>query len=100
MALSATYVDASTFKLTGEKDQNGVPYVDIFTLGRQVRADLGTDGEIVAPTLSASYDSTNDETTVNLARPKLTSNLDTIDFGVSNREALPYKAIWRTWMGI
>jgi len=99
--VSAVYIDVSTFKVSGQTDsQSGAAYTDIFTLGRQVRADLGADGVIVAPVSSSSYNSTADETTVNLARPKLTSNLDTIWWGISGREALPYTPIWRTWFGV
>lgn len=87
--LTATYVDASTFKLFGETDQNGVPYTDIFHAGRRTRADCGGDGIVFSEATSASYDSGADETTVSLDDAVLTSNLTTIWFGVSSEDALP-----------
>ena len=86
---TVTYVDASTFKVSGETDKNGVPFTDIFTEGRRVRADCGADGIVYSESVSASYDSTADETTVTLDDAVLTSNLSDVWFGVSGENALP-----------
>ena len=74
MAQSATYVDGSTFTVASD-------YTHIFVYGRRVKANCDTDGNKYSHVTSSSYDSNNDETTVNLADSVLTSSLVEVWFG-------------------
>ena len=81
--LDITYVDSSTFKINGEKDGNDFSYTGIFYPGRKVRFDLDTDGIDFSEVASSSYDSNNDETTVNINDAVLTSNLYRVWYSIS-----------------
>jgi len=81
--LDITYVDSSTFKINGEKDGNDFSYTGIFYPGRKVRFDLDADGIVFSEVASSSYDSNNDETTVNINDSVLTSNLYRVWYSIS-----------------
>lgn len=83
--LTATYVDASTFTVSGD-------YTDEFSTNRRVKADCDTDGIKYSDVEGSSYDGGADETTVNIYDSNLTSNLTDVWFGVvaiSASQALP-----------
>lgn len=82
--LTATYVDATTFTISQEKDDDGNLLTDIFVSGRRVKADCGADGVKYSEAVSSSYDGTSDETTVNIDDSVLTANLSKVWFGVSS----------------
>ena len=75
--LSATYVDADTFTVSGDRTTT-------FVVGRRVKADCGVDGYKFGTIETRSYDSTSNETTVNLtaASDDLTSNLNVVWYGI------------------
>ena len=75
MALTATFVDADTFTIVGDKTTD-------FVANRRVKCDCGVDGDKYGVVLSSSYSSPN--TTVNLtaASDDLTSNLVTVSWSV------------------
>ena len=75
MGLTATYVDADTFTVVGDKTAD-------FVVNRKVRCDCGVDGYKYAVVLSSSYGAPN--TTVNLTADSdnLTANLTAVDWSV------------------
>ena len=82
MSISASYVSDNKFKVVGDRTED-------FVVDRKVRADLGSDGIVIDSVESSSYDSSNNETTVTLINSVLTSNLDTVLFGVPTTVSLP-----------
>ena len=75
MAISATYVDGSTFTVSGDKTGE-------FVQDRRVKANCETDGDKYSSVKSSSYDGGSDATTVSLEDSVLTSNLVEVWFGM------------------
>ena len=100
-SLEAIYVNGSTFKIPSETDLDGNPLVDVLVKNRRIKANCDVDGYRYSSVASVSYDSNNDETTVNLNEitdesgnsSSLTSNLIEAWFGVvasGLNQALPF----------
>jgi hypothetical protein len=80
--ISATYVDATIFTVAGD-------YTKEFLLNRRVKANIQTADDPESAVKSASYDSANDETTVNIWDSVLDANLVEVWFGNIAYPALP-----------
>ena len=73
MSITATFIDASNFTVSGDRTAE-------FVAGRRVKADCGADGTVYSEVASASYDGST-ETTVTLDDAVLTSNLTEVWYG-------------------
>ena len=76
MALTATYVDADTFTIVGDKTTD-------FVANRKVKCGCGVDGDKIGVVLSSNYGAPN-TTVINLtvASDDLTANLVTVSWSV------------------
>lgn len=81
MSIPAEYVSTTQFIVAGEYDNE-------YPVGRRIEVNLGIDGVDYSHVTAASYNATNDETTVTLNDAILTSNLVSIKRGVGDKTSL------------